>query len=201
MLSLWQTAMAGFEAALSGMAAPWLICLVLVLTTLLVEDLAIAAGVAVATQGSLSWPLAFSAVAGGIAAGDLALYGLGLSAARWSWLRARLGDARLMLVRQHLARRLPGAVLLARVVPGLRLLTYTACGLFRVPLLAFAGWVTLAVLLWTAGLFWIAAALGEVLARALDIPPPIAVALPILVLAALMPLRRYWRDRSGRKPT
>ena len=36
------------------MAAPWLMCAALALTTLLVEDLAIVAGVALAAQGSLS---------------------------------------------------------------------------------------------------------------------------------------------------
>ena len=199
-LNDWQRLLAGFEAALAGMASPWIICTALVLTTLLLEDLAIAAGVAVAAQGSLSWPLAFAAVAGGIAAGDIGLYALGLAATRVPWLQRRFVPARSGWARDQLIQRLPSAVLLARVIPGLRLLTYTACGFLRVPLLPFAGWVSVAVALWTAGLFWLSAAIGDVLAKAWGIPLPVAVALPILLLAAAIPLWRAAQTRLRRKP-
>lgn len=76
MMTFWHNTTTLFGEALNGMAQPWVICMALVLTTLLLEDLAIAAGVAGATQGALSWEWAFAAVAGGIAAGDLGLYGL-----------------------------------------------------------------------------------------------------------------------------
>ena len=138
-----------FQAALAGSAAPWAICAALVLTTLLLEDLAIAAGVAVAAHGALTWPLSFAAVAGGIAIGDIGLYGLGLAATRAGWLQRRFVPARCDWAREQLLRRLPSAVLLARVIPGLRVLTYTACGFLRVPLWPFGVWVSLAVLLWT----------------------------------------------------
>lgn len=194
---------AGFEAALAGMAAPWLVCLALALTTLLLEDLAIAAGVAVAVQGLLSWGASFAAVAGGIAAGDLGLYALGLGATRFEWLRSRVPDARSAGARALLLRRLPSAVLLARVIPGLRLVTYTACGWLRVPLLPFAAWVMLAVALWTGGLYAASAAIGDALVRAWGLSAPLAVALPILVLAAAVPLVRALRLRRGtpRSPT
>ncbi|MCW5636277.1 MAG: hypothetical protein KIT17_23275, partial [Rubrivivax sp.] len=68
-----------WRAALDGMAEPAVVALVLALTTLLVEDLAIAAGAALAARGDLSWALAFVAVAGGIAAGDVGLYALGVA--------------------------------------------------------------------------------------------------------------------------
>ena len=51
--------------------------------------------------------------------------------------------------------------LLARVIPGLRLLTYTACGFVRVPLLPFTAWVLLAVALWTPLLVGLSALFGE----------------------------------------
>ena len=201
MLNDWRPLLAWFEAALAGMAEPWIICTALVLTTLLLEDLAIAAGVAVAAQGSLSWPLAFIAVAGGIAGGDIGLYALGLAARRVGWLQRRFIAGRSSWAREQLVGRLPSAVLLARVIPGLRLLTYTACGFLRVPLLPFTLWVLVAVALWTAGLFWFSAAVGEVLARAWTIPVPIAVALPIIVLAAAFPLLRAARTRLQGKQT
>lgn len=190
-----------FEAVLTGMAQPWLIAAVLVLTTLLLEDLAIAAGVALATQGVISWQLSFAAVAGGIAAGDLGLYAIGLAATRVPWLRRRYIGEKSNWARDQLVRRLPSAVLVARVVPGLRLLTYTVSGFVRVPLPAFSAWVAVAVLLWTAGLYGVSVLVGQALAEHLGVPPAVAVALPILVLAAAVPLLRSFRRQLQRAST
>jgi membrane protein DedA with SNARE-associated domain len=193
------TSLAGpFEAALAGMAEPWAICAALALTTLLLEDLAIAAGVAVAAQGLLAWPLSFAAVAGGIAAGDLGLYALGLGARRWTWLHGRFAPARRELARGALTDRLASAVLLARVIPGLRLVTYTACGYLRVSLPVFSAWVVLAVLLWTAGLYATSALIGQTLMHAWGLSAPLAVALPIVLFAAAVPLWRACRSRRQR---
>ena len=189
-----------WSAALAGLAQPWVIGLILALTTLLLEDVAIAAGVAVATQGALSWEWAFVAVAGGIALGDLGLYGLGLAARRVAWLRRKYIEGREETMGLSLKRELGGAVLLARVFPGLRLFTYTACGFLRVPWLPFTAWVVLAVGLWTAGLFWFSSALGAVIAARWGIPVVWAVALPVAVLALLIPLFRWWRRARGLRP-
>jgi len=201
MLNHWHGLVSWFEAVLRGMAEPWVIAVVLVLTTLLLEDLAIAAGVALATQGVISWGLSLAAVGGGIAAGDLGLYAIGLAATRVPWLRRRYVGERSLWAREQLQRRLPSAVLLARVIPGLRLVTYTACGFVHVPLLPFTAWVLLAVTIWTLGLYGLSVAIGHALAESLGLPPPVAVAIPILVLAAAVPLwrmaRRRFRDRSA----
>jgi len=186
------------EGVLAGMAEPAVIAVVLVLTTLLLEDVAIAAGVALATQGAISWGLSFAAVAGGIAAGDIGLYALGLGATRVAWLQRRFVGERTLWARDQLLRRLPSAVLLARVIPGLRLLTYTACGFLRAPLLPFCARVLLAVALWTAGLYALGVAIGQALAQTLGLPPTLAVALPILVVAAAVPLLRTARQRFRR---
>lgn len=192
--------LAWFQAALAGMAAPAVIALALALTTLLLEDLAIAAGVALATQGVISWELSLVAVGGGIALGDLGLYAMGLGATRVPWLRKRYVGDKSTWARAQIVRRLPSAVLLARVVPGLRLATYTACGFVRVPLGPFTAWVLLAVVLWTLGLFVLSAAIGQALARHLGLPPAIAVALPIAALALAVPvwhaLRRRFQHRA-----
>ena len=187
--------LAWFQAALAGMAAPAVIALVLALTTLLLEDLAIAAGVALATQGVISWELSLAAVGGGIALGDLGLYAMGLGATRVPRLRKRYVGDKSTWAREQIVRRLPSAVLLARVVPGLRLATYTACGFVRVPIVPFTAWVMLAVTLWTVGLYGLSAAIGQALAKHLGLPPALAVALPILALAAAVPLVRHLRTR------
>ena len=192
---LWLATAAWFQGALSGMATPGVIALVLALTTLLLEDLAIAAGVALATQGLISWSLSLAAVGGGIALGDLGLYALGLGATRLPWLRRRYVGDKSLWAREQIASRLATAVLLARVIPGLRLATYTACGFVRVPFWRFTAWVLLAVSLWTLGLYALSAAIGQALAQQLGLPPALAVALPILVLALAVPLWRGARQR------
>jgi membrane protein DedA with SNARE-associated domain len=198
MLNAWHGLVAAFGAALDGMGDPWTIAIALALTTLLVEDLAIAAGVALAAQGAISWPLSLLAVGGGIAAGDLGLYALGLGATRFPALRRHDMATRFEGTRATLLRRLPSAVLVARVVPGLRLVTYTACGALRVPLAPFAAWVAVAVTAWTAGLYALAVAIGGALAERLGVPAPVAVALPILLLAAAVPLVRALRASRRR---
>lgn len=201
MLSVWQSGEQWITGALAGMAEPWIICVALALTTLLLEDLAIAAGAALATHGTISWELAFVAVAGGIAAGDIALYGLGAAARRVPWLHRKYIAGRSDWARERLHGRLASAILLARVIPGLRLLTYTACGFVRVDLPRFVGWVMLAVTVWTLGLFWLSAAIGTALTTALGIPAPIAVAIPIVVVAIAFPCFQFLKNRIKRVPT
>lgn len=171
-----------WQGALAGLAAPGSIALALALGTLLLEDLAIAAGVALATQGLISWELSLLAVGGGIALGDLALYALGRAAHRLPVLRRRPAHALSHRLRELLTHRLPAAVLLARVVPGLRLPTYTACGFLRVPPAPFAVWVLASVAVWTLALYALGVALGTTLAGPLGLPPALAVAVPIVVL-------------------
>jgi len=196
MVSDWNVWVTLFDAALHGAAQPWVVCLVLVLTTFLLEDLAIAAGAVLAVQGLLSWELALLAVGGGIALGDVGLYGLGVTANRVPALRRRLIDGRGRWIGEQIAQRYAGAIVLARVIPGLRLVTYTACGFYRLPFAPFCLWVLLAVIAWTAGLMWLSATVGAALSQALGIPPAVAVALPIvLVSLGLM----VWR-RSARVP-
>jgi membrane protein DedA with SNARE-associated domain len=197
-LSAGQELLSWLQAVLAGMATPPVIAIVLALTTLLLEDLAIAAGVALATQGVISWELSLAAVGGGIALGDLGLYAMGRGATRVPWLRRRYVGDKSLWARDQLVRRLPSAVLLARVIPGLRLATYTACGFVQVPLALFTAWVALAVTLWTVGLYALSAAIGHALAERLGLPPAVAVALPIVVLALAVPLWRRAHQRFKR---
>lgn len=194
-MSWWEAGEQLVTAGLSGMAAPWIIFTVLVLTSFLLEDVALAAGAALAANGTISWEFAFLAVAGGIGVGDVGLYGLGQLCLRFPLLRHRYIEDRKIWARDVLVNRLASAILLARVIPGLRLLTYTASGFLRVPFLPFAFWVLLAVIVWTVALFWFSSALGQHVAGALGIPVPAAVALIIVVLALIVPAGRYLRKR------
>jgi membrane protein DedA with SNARE-associated domain len=179
----------GLSAILAFSTEPWLLLPSLVLITFLLEDAAIAAGVALALNGTIGWEAAFAAVAGGIALGDIGLYGMGRLGVRIPALRRRLNDAPVQRARAVLVGRLTAAVLIARVVPGLRFATYTAAGLLGVSFPRFAALVCVAVAVWTAGLFWLAASLGrtlgDALGRATGLDPTTAVILVVLSLAIL----------------
>ena len=120
---------------------------------------------------------------------------MGFGARRIPWLRRRYVGDRSDWARRNIQKRLATAVLMARVVPGLRLATYTTSGFVRVPLVPFIAWVVVAVTLWTIGLYALSAALGQALAEHLGLPPPVAVALPILLIALAIPLVRSIRRR------
>jgi membrane protein DedA with SNARE-associated domain len=182
--------------ALNGMGEPWFIVVALVLTTFLLEDVAIAAGVALASNGNLSWTLAFTAVAAGIALGDVLLYWLGAGARRIKWLENRYITAETHKITAGLHNHLISATLLARVIPGLRLFTYTACGFTKVSLARFTVWVVIAVLMWTASLFWLSATTGHVLALILGVPESVAVTLPIIAIALAFPAYKYFKQHK-----
>lgn len=182
----------GVVEALSGAGGdPVALALGLVGLTLLLEDAAIAAGVFLAAEGLIGVPLALVAVAGGIAGGDLLLYLLGHAGRRVSLVRRHVADTRASgWARRLLDRNLAAAVLLARVVPGLRLAVYTASGLFAVPFVPFAGLVVVAVALWTGLIFWLGSAASLALMHHWGIPPGIAAVALFLVLALAPTLAR-----------
>src|SRR4051794_40616843 len=194
----------GLSSVLAFSTEPWVLLPTLALITFLLEDAAIAAGVALALNGTIGWEAAFVAVAGGIALGDLGLYGVGRLAVRIPALHRRLNDAPFQRARIALEGRLTAAVLVARVVPGLRFATYTAAGLLGVPFPRFAALVCAAVTVWTTGLFWLATALGRSLGDALEhaigLNPATAVILAVLSLAALATIApRLLRGISANK--
>lgn len=188
-MSLDLTTLAGWLALLSpdGMPSPLVIALSLALLTLLLEDAAIAAGVALGLAGQVSWELAFLSVAGGIAVGDLLLYAAGAGLLKLPALARRVeGAPRAERARALLHRNLATAVFVARVVPGLRLAVYTAAGALAAPLGRFTLLVCVAVAAWTGGLFALGAGLGHVLSMTLGLPGW-AVALALLLPLALIP--------------
>jgi membrane protein DedA with SNARE-associated domain len=162
----------------------------LVLTTFLLEDVALAAGAALVMDGAVGWGFSFSAVAGGIALGDLGLYWIGQQSLRLGWLRRRFVDEKTLILKEKIEHRLVSVIFLARVIPGLRLLTYVSCGYLRIRFLPFACWVVISVALWTAGLFFVSSAIGEEIADLLGISSTIATPLFIVLLALAIPLLR-----------
>lgn len=180
---------------------PLLLMGLLAFTTLFLEDAAIAAGVALAGAGVLSWPAAFAPVALGIAVGDLMLYGVGYGAQRLiqvpRWLEAK--GKRLHRARALLENRLGLAMALARVVPGLRLVVYGSAGYLSTPLPSFVGWVLLCVTVWTGGIFLLASSAGALITHwlGLSIWPSALLLFSILISITLLLSRLGNRFLAG----
>lgn len=186
-----------WQSLISNTTDPAALMFGLLLGTLIVEDLAAAAGVALATQGMLSWTQSFIAVAGGITVGDWALYGLGFAARKLPRLEQRYLASRVRHLEHTVSRNLMTAIFLARVMPGMRLPTYTYCGFVRSPLPVFLGWVSVAVAMWTLLLYVGSATIGQTLTAALGLPLAVTSALPIIALALLAPAWRLLRATSN----
>lgn len=174
-----------FDATLQGLHHPGLILLTLVFITFLLEDVAIAAGVAFAAQGTIGWSESIAAVAFGIALGDLGLYGSGVALRKWDWFNRRFFRNDRSRLEHYAFTKLPTTVILARVIPGMRLFAYTYCGYVRVPFKPFLFWVCLAVLIWTVSLYALCLSIGEQIAKVFHMPLSIAVMLPMIVFALL----------------
>lgn len=179
-------------AAIAWASSPWMLAVLLLLSTFVLEDAAILAGTALATQGALPVELAFAALAIGIALGDMGLYGLGRLAGRLAWVRRVLDGDRGRRAETFLRLRMIPAVLFSRVVPGLRMPTYVAAGAMRLDLALFALLVALGTLVWTGLLFGLGVTAGGALGEALGIPPALAAGAVLLTLVLLLPplLRR-----------
>src|SRR5437763_555148 len=102
--------------------------------------------------GPISWPLGFVSCFAGIWLGDLGLYSLARCAAktvlRSRWL-ARLADpATITRCEITFAQNSTFALIATRFIPGTRLPTYLAAGLFAMPARRFALITAIGALLW-----------------------------------------------------
>src|ERR1043166_4148131 len=147
------------------MIAPALLAsIAIILLSFVSEDAATISSALSVFGGPLSWPVGFLACFAGIWLGDLGLYALarrmGKPILRSRWI-GRLADATAIERCQKQFNRHGMLTLLAsRFIPGTRLPTYVAAGLFSVPVKRFALVTALAALLWIGGIFAIAKLLG-----------------------------------------
>lgn len=185
---------------------PWLVSVTLLAaSTFASEDLAcVAAGLLVAS-GRLSFAAASGASLAGILAGDLGLVLLGrlfgralLRRAPFKWL---VTDAQLRASSDWFRSRGPAVILASRFVPGSRLPTFVAAGVFHVPMRTLALWFVLAATVWTPLLVGAAALVGTpmlgLLARfeAWALPAAIAGLLLVWTFVHLLPLALTHRGR------
>jgi len=143
-------------------ANPVLVVIAVALATFVLEDAATVGAALLAAEGILPVPAAILGLFIGITLGDLGLFGIGLLARRWRWLRTRIGEPRLARGQEWLGDRLIPAILLARVTPGLRLPCYTASGYLGVSFPKFAAVAVGAVAAWSITAFTLVFFYGQV---------------------------------------
>lgn len=186
----------GYAAALGN--DPWLIAMLLFATTFLVEDAAALAAAFLIAEGLLPPALGYGAVASGIYAGDLWLYSMGYGARRFRWLRERIGAQRLEQARAFLDRRLLLTIIIARILPTVRLPTYLGLGYTAVSFRRFALIALPAVAAWTWVLFGAAGLVAELIDGLMG-PWRWAAFAAIVAGVALLPLA--WRQmKAGLRP-
>ena len=149
------------DALLTFGMHPLALAAAIVITTFILEDAASVGAALLSAAGAISVPLAMAALAIGIFAGDIGLYGLGYAARNQMWARRRLSDKNIERGRQWLNKRLLTALIVARFIPGARLPAYTASGYLRVPFERFASITAVAGVVWTLAIFAIVMSVGS----------------------------------------
>jgi membrane protein DedA with SNARE-associated domain len=133
--------------------------------TLLSEDLAAIGGAVLAADGSVDVWLAFLSVTVGIYLGDLLLFALGRSSARFTplrhWIERRWSAGELDALATTLDQQMALTVLTSRFIPGSRLPMYVAAGVLSRNPASFCIWTLVAVGVWTPLLMGGVLLLGE----------------------------------------
>ncbi len=129
----------------------------IVLLSFISEDAAAVSSALLVLGGPVAWPVGFVSCFLGIWAGDLGIY----SAARWGgrpilrsrWLARRIKPEAVSRLEEKFARRAALTLFVSRFLPGTRVATYVAAGIFSTPLLSFAAVTGCAVLVWVTAIF------------------------------------------------
>lgn len=126
----------------------------IILSSYILEDLAIIAAALLATEQLISIPMAASAIMIGIISGDIGLYILGYIANKHQGIKKRLlRKNRHQRYSTIINTNLLKNILFIRFIPGLRFVYYTSCGLLNINLTRFVLGVTFATSLWVAVVF------------------------------------------------
>lgn len=161
--------------------------------TLVSEDAATVTGATLAAGDALGWAAAFWGCFLGIWLGDAGLYGLARGLGRpllgQAWARRFLDPARVEASERWFARKGTGLLVLSRFVPGMRLPTYLAAGLLRVPFNRFLLITGLLAAVWTLGIFLLAQLFGDQLAGWLRHHQAGAWGLPVALVALWLMMR------------
>lgn len=176
-------------------------------STLVSEDLACIAAGTLAAQSQMSLPAAIIASLVGIVVGDLLLYVAGYFGGR-AILRFRFANKyltaeKLQNAEKWFQTRGSAIVVISRFVPGMRLPTYVAAGVLRMPALRFTLLLVIAAALWTPALvgisYYSGATLASVLVNRNSITFWLGIALTFLLLWMLLAFARSLMTFKGRR--
>ncbi len=174
----------------------------IVLLSFLSEDAAAVSSALLVLGGPVAWPVGFASCFLGIWLGDLTIY----FAARWGgrpflrsrWLAQRVNFDAVDRLEAKFARHAGATLFVSRFLPGTRVVTYVAAGLFSTPPGRFARMSGVAVLVWVAGIFLLTKVVGtSILVWFGGWPNRVAVA--VMILLGLSGV--FWLLRRGSLPT
>ena len=131
----------------------------------LTEDLLLLAGGYLAAVGIFSWPVVAPLALAGVLGADIVLYSLGRKlrshSLRGGWVRRFVRPGRLRIATRWFARFGDWLVVLARFVPGTRVVVFVTAGLRGMPVARFLALDGVAALIWVPALLFVGGELGE----------------------------------------
>lgn len=136
----------------------------IILLSFVSEDAAAVSSALLILGGPVAWPVGFASCFLGIWLGDLGIY----SVARWGgrpllrsrWFARRISSQTIDRLRSKFSRGATMTLFVSRFLPGTRVVTYIAAGLFSTSLSLFAVVTGCAVLVWVAAIFGLTKLLG-----------------------------------------
>lgn len=168
----------------------------------LTEDLLLLVGGYLIGAGIFSWGVTVPTAFGSVLTADLLLYGFGRKlrthSLRRGFIRRVIRPGRLRIATRWFARLGDGLVLLARLVPGTRMVVFVSAGVRAIPLTRFLVLDALGAAIWVPSLLFLGERVGRQIGslhRTLDL---IADRILWLLLAAAVVygLRRLWLRRE-----
>ncbi len=140
---------------------PLLLALLIILASFILEDLATAAAALITAQTDVHFMIPFSALFIGIILGDIGLYGIGKYSAHFVFLKKFVAQDKVHKLAVALDKNLILAIFTSRFIPGMRLPTYMAMGVFEIWFKRFLSVVIVAVGLWSGASFYLFYLLGD----------------------------------------
>lgn len=170
--------------------------LIVFLSALVHEDVAILAAAFFIVERDMSPPSAFVAIFAGIVVNNLLLYGLGASTRRHPWARRCLMNDFAVKLRRRLERHLVITFALSRLGQGMLTSALLGCGWLRVPPGRVAAMVIVTAAVYVPAMLAAAIWLGETVLRRFSEWAWIVPLTLLVVIAALLALRRNgWLTR------